>query len=108
MRLSGQMYEVEGMDEYEGDVQDAVVTNERIAMDWEEDGEALHAVLHSTDGGYSYKGTFGEPVLDPNCLMEAWRFKSLAGDELLWATWYRKDTGFGGTSFFHLGSDEDS
>lgn len=106
MRVTGQWYEVDGMDEPTCDIQDAIVTKDRIALDWEENGDMFHALLHSTDGGYNYQGHFGERLLDTNCVIEAWRFRSVAGDELLWVTWHRKDTGFGGTSLVHLGGRE--
>lgn len=102
MRMSGEWYEVDGMDDPTSEVHDAIVTKERLALDWNEGGGEFHAVLQSSDGGYSYQGTFGEPRLDPNCIIEAWRYRSIAGDELFWVTWHRKDTGFGGSSMLHI------
>lgn len=104
MKLTVQMYDVEGLDEYASDVKEAVVTNTKIAMDWEEGDELLHALLHSEDGGSVYKGNFGSPKPEKGCDMEATRFTSKNGEVLLWLTWKRKDRGVGGISIVHLAS----
>jgi hypothetical protein len=104
MRLTGQMFEVEGLDEFSSDVTEAVVTNSKISFDWDEDGEFMHAELHSTDGGTEYKGHFGSPRPEKGCVMEATRFQSKDGGVLLWLKWHRKDTGFEGDSILYLAS----
>lgn len=96
------MYEVEGLDEYDCKLKDAVVTNARIAIDWIEGEEWLHALLTSEDGGTLYKGNFGSPKPEKGCEMEAIRFTAKNGELLLWVTWKREDRGVGGSSIIHL------
>jgi hypothetical protein len=102
------MYSVDGLEEYEFVVKEAVVTNKRIAFDWVADGSTMYAVLHSTDGGTQYAGTFGTHVREKGCVMEATRFQSKSGEVLLWLTWHREDDGNGGTIIIHLAAEWES
>lgn len=100
-KLAGMFYEFEGDDAYEEDVRQAIITKDRMAIDWAEDDEAFLAVLHSEDG-YFYEGTFGSPRPEPAALMSGWLFKSVNGEYLFWMNWNRTDTGFGGSSLIFL------
>jgi len=40
-------------------VAEAVVTSERIALDWIENGVRYHLLAHSQDGGLTYQGNYG-------------------------------------------------
>ncbi|MEX1094604.1 MAG: four helix bundle protein [Planctomycetales bacterium] len=98
MILSGYVHEdLEGP---AGDVREAVVTKERIALTWEEEGQIFHAALRSEDGGCSYEGRFGEFGDEQAGTMAGWCYRSRCGDYLLWVEWFRPDTGYGGTSVF--------
>ena len=63
-------------------------------MDWDEDGNRMHARLLSQDG-LIYRGTFGDPTLNNDCKMDAVRH-DFNDDVFLLASWSRKDTGYGG------------
>lgn len=100
-KLTGRFYDFEGEEGYEEDVRQAIVTKERIAMDWDEDGELFLATLHSEDG-YFYEGTFGSPRPEPSTRMSGYLYKSVSGEYLFWAEWNRSDTGFGGANIIFL------
>jgi len=80
-KLTGMFYDFEGEDAYEEDVRQAIITKERIAMDWDEDGEPTLAVLHSEDG-YYYEGTFGCPRPEPSARISGYLYKSVSGEYL--------------------------
>jgi len=101
------MYDVDGLDAYDSDVQEAVVTNSRIVIDWDEDDDHFHAILHSEDGGTTYKGNFGSPEPDSKWVIGATRFTANNGEVLLWLDWDQKDRGVGGQNIVHLASDWD-
>lgn len=101
MRFAGTWQEVEDLEEDAFEISEAIVTKSRIAIDWEEGGDPRHAMLHSDDG-YFYRGTFGFPQLDSENKLEAWRYRSVAGDELLWIKWELGESGAAGTAMIHL------
>ena len=107
MKLTGESFDVEGLDEYTYEITDAVVTDKRISLDWEQDGFMYNAIMNSEDGT-NYVGAFGSPRPENGCHMEARRFKAKSGEELLWLKWNRKDTGYEGVSIVHLASDWES
>ena len=104
MKMTGCFFNVEGMDEWDLAVDDAIVTNSRMSLDWEEDGYKYNAVLKSEDGA-QYHGTFGSPGPMPKNTIEARRFKSTNGDELLWMKWYSDDSNNEGTCIVHLSAE---
>lgn len=108
MKCFGTSYDVEGLDAYTYDIPVAIVTDERIAIEWDEDEGRFLGVLHSTDGGNHYTGSFGLRGPQPGCEMEAWRYQSHDGDVLLWLKWSREDNGNGGTNIMCLSSKSDS
>ncbi len=70
MRYKGYLSDF-ALDEYDAEIKEAVLTEERVAIDWVEDGENYHLLAHSKDGGRTYDGTYGvsadgTPRLDPN------------------------------------------
>lgn len=107
MKLNGIWFDVEGLDEYTCVISDAVVTKEKLALDWTEDGSFFHALLTSTDGGTWYFGTYGSPGPEAGCHMEAQRFDAKSGEVLLRVKWFRKDTGYEGFGVIHLASHWD-
>ena len=104
MRLTGKMYDVDGLDEAASDIEESVITSSRIALDWDEDNERFHAVLHSKDGGITYQGNFGSPEPEAKWVMEAIRFTATNGQVLLWLKWHQKDRAVGGANIVHLAS----
>lgn len=107
MKFIGQYFEVEGLDEYAYCVDHAVVTAKRIALDWEDDGIPCLAVLHSTDGGYSYQGYYGPERPDTSLKIQAWRYRSVVGDTVLWIEWQNEAGGYSGSSIVHLVEEDD-
>ena len=91
-KLAGFMRETP--DDFDSDhdfrIRECVLTNEKLTMDWEEEGDKYHARLFSSDG-IVYRGTFGVPMLNEDCRMEAVRHQFNENTVLL-ATWSRKDT----------------
>lgn len=65
---------------YDFDVQDAVTTATKIALDWEED-EPLHATLKATAANTNYEGKFTRGT------MTAERYMGENDDELLVVHW---------------------
>jgi len=108
MKLTGESFDVEGLDEYTCEITDAVITDKRISFDWDEDGYKYNAILNSHDGGTTYIGAFGSPRPENGCHIEAKRFRAKSGEELLWLKWNREDTGNEGVSILHLASNWES
>ena len=65
MRYTGQISEIDTED-FDYVVTEAILTNERVAIDWEEGGEPFHLLAQSRDGGRTYRGTCGMPRPDPD------------------------------------------
>ncbi|MCE3014797.1 MAG: hypothetical protein ACK56W_18220 [Pirellula sp.] len=108
MKLTGVSYDVEGLEEYTYVITEAVMTDKRISMDWEESGYVYNAIMNSEDGGTYYVGTFGSPRPESSCHIEARRFRAKSGEELLWLKWNREDTGYEGVAIVHLASEWES
>jgi hypothetical protein len=107
MRLTGIFTEV-GLD-WEDDsskVIEAVVTSQRIAIDWIENEEKFHVVATSSDGGLTYKGRFGCPSPEDGWVMEITRFTAKNKAELLIAKWVQEDNGREGCNIFRLWSEK--
>jgi len=93
MKFAGTITELElDLEDYHHDIDQAVVTKNRIAMDWEEDGEKFHAVLTSTDG-VNYEGNFGLTELDKKWKMDAAKYTAADKDVLLLLKWIQTDSG---------------
>lgn len=102
MRCIGSFTTLEiDIDEINGDISEAVVTDSKISIDWVEDGENYFASLHSTNG-IEYDGTFGEPILNDACKMTGVKYEALDGSVLLLAKWVRKDLGTAGACYFEF------
>jgi hypothetical protein len=93
---------MEQIEECDYDVNEAVVTDRTIAIDWTEDGEKFHLLAKSSDGGVTYQGHFGWGVLNNNWMMEITRYTAADGDILLLANGHRKDTGDAGACLFEI------
>jgi len=103
MKLSGVIRDF-GTEGEEYDVREAVVTKDRISIDWNEGGETGHLEATSDDG-VTFRGVYGYPHPD------RWRSFHLvrytAGNRvLLYGTW-RNDAGNNtGHWLFALSPDE--
>ncbi len=71
-------------------ITDAVVTDDRVSLDWEEANWTGHLEATSTDG-QTYVGTYGYPRLDSDYHVEFTLFRANAGAKLLFGRWWGKD-----------------
>lgn len=102
MRYSGIVTELDlDLDDYDFDVIEAVVTKDRIAIDWKEDDQVFHVLAHSDDG-VTYRGNYGSPRPIPEYVMEFTKYTSADKGLLLLAKWYQTDNGNEGSCFFEL------
>jgi len=85
-------------------VAEAIVTPERIALDWIEDGVRYHLLAYSQDGGFTYEGNYGMFRPEEQWVIELSRYTATDGSVILFANWHDKDTGNEGTSMFELQS----
>jgi len=83
-------------------VAEAVVTPERIALDWIEQGVRYHLLAHSRDGGLTYQGNYGMFRPEEQWTIELTRYTAIDGSVILLANWYEKDSGHEGVSMFEL------
>ena len=83
-------------------VAEAVVTPERIALDWIENGVRYHLLAHSQDGGLTYQGNCGMFRPEEQWVIELTHYTAVDGSAVLLADWYEKDSGNGGSSMFKL------
>jgi hypothetical protein len=83
-------------------VAEAVVTPERIAVDWIENGIRYHLLAHSQDGGLTYQGHYGMFRPEEHWTIELTRYSAVDGSVVLMANWYEKDSGNEGSSMFEL------
>ena len=83
-------------------VAEAVVTPERIALDWIENGVRYHLLAHSEDGGLTYQGNYGMFRPEEHWVIELTCYTAVDGSAVLFANWYEKDSGNEGSSMFEL------
>ena len=83
-------------------VAEAVVTPERIALDWIEHGVRYHLLAHSKDGGLTYQGNYGMFRPEEQWTIELARYTAIDGSVILMGVWYEKDRGNEGFSMFEL------
>lgn len=107
MAFSGWIFDDVPLDEYDYDVKEAVVTDTRIAIDWDEEGTIFHLKASSTDG-VMYQGNYGTPRPDSTCHMELTRYLSREGDELLIGKWTDLESGATGMCIFELTKNVES
>jgi hypothetical protein len=107
MRLSGTRHDGPSW-EATWRVTEAIVTSERIALDWVEDGVPYHLAAHSRDGGLTYQGNYGMFRPEEPWVIELTRYTALDGSVLLLATWHEMDSGNEGSSMFNLKPQQES
>lgn len=86
------MYDIADENDHLCSVDEAVVTPDRIAFDWEEDYDKYVASLNSTDG-FEYSGDYGVAGFPRTGKMKAWLYRAQSGDLLLWMTWTNDENG---------------
>ena len=101
MRLTGTRYE-ELQWETSYRVAEAIVTTDRIALDWIEQGVRYHLLAHSHDGGLTYQGNYGMFRPEEQWVIELTRYVATDGSVVLFGVWHDKDTGNEGSSMFKL------
>ena len=106
MRLAGARYDdLQWEASYR--VPEAVITPERIALDWIEHGVRYHLLAHSQDGGLSYQGNYGMFRPEEQWTIELTRYTATDGSVVLLGNWHDKDTGNEGFSMFELQPGEE-
>ncbi len=90
------------LDECDFDVDEAVVTRNRISIDWKEDDLVCHVVLKSSDGGETFAGNYGTPVPKKEWFMEAKKYTAADKSILLLSKWYQTDNGREGSCIIEL------
>lgn len=89
-------------------VVEAVVTPERIALDWIDNGAQYHLLAHSQDGGLTYRGNYGMFRPEEEWVIELTRYTAVDGSAVLLARWHEKDSGNEGSTMFELKPQEES
>ena len=77
-------------------VTEAIVTPERIALDWLENGVKYHLVAHSQDRGLTYHGTYGMFRPEDDWSVRITRYTAVDSSVVLFCDWHEKDTGRAG------------
>src|SRR5688572_5856826 len=89
---------------YEGtdlQVTRAIVTADRLAIDWVHGREVGGFVAHSSDR-VVYNGTYGTPTLNPDCHVEFRLYRAANGEVMLFGEFWRADGADGGPWLLRL------
>jgi hypothetical protein len=86
-------------------VAEAIVTPERIAMDWIENGVRYHLLAHSQDGGLNYQGSYGMFRPEEDWEVRIRRYTAVDGSVALFCDWHEKDSGREGSWICRLESN---
>jgi len=98
---TGRFYSIDQEESWESDVREAVVTDEHISLDWDENGLLHHANLTSSDG-YCYVGRYGAATKSQVGSMSGYLCRSKSGDYVFWLEWENHENGYGGESIAFL------
>ena len=82
-------------------IDEAIVTNERIAIDWHEDEDAW-VLLATSEDGVEYRGTYGIDRPDPGREITLWRYTAVDGRVALLCEWREPAAGDGGWCMWEL------
>jgi hypothetical protein len=83
-------------------IEQAVVTPDRIALDWVELGVRYHLLAHSHDDGLTYQGHYGMFRPEEDWLAEITRYTAVDESVVLFCDWHEKDSGRAGSCMFRL------
>lgn len=92
MRYAGCMYDLD-LNQYDHSIKDAILTEERVAVDWVEAEEGFHLLAYSRDRGRTYEGTYGTPRPEPLLKVRLTRLLTFDDVPRLVAYWFNVDTG---------------
>jgi hypothetical protein len=92
----------QNLDDADYEISEAIVTRDRIAMDWEEDGTDFHLIARSNDGGATYQGNYGSPSPHQERTIELTKYVAADKAVLLLGKWYERDSGNEGWTIFEL------
>jgi hypothetical protein len=96
MKYTGCMTELGiEIDHFNFEVEDAVVTRDRIAMDWQENEVRHHAVLKSNDGT-NFIGNFGAAVPKTEWKIQGKKYTAADKSMVLLLRWTQEDFGRAG------------
>ncbi len=98
MRYSGRSF---GYEETGTRISDAIITENRLAIDWLEDGYPASLIVTSDDG-LQYQGTFGYPAPEERYRVEFRRFNDQTGEVILIGRWWQSDMAEGGNWMLRL------
>jgi hypothetical protein len=99
MNLKGRLVQSTGV-EQSITLTDAVITANRIALDWDHNGQQGHLIAKSTNGIH-FSGRYGYGRKSPGFECELTLYKS-NHEDLLYGTWRQLDTGQVGTLILRL------
>lgn len=96
MKYTGCMTELGiEIDNYDFNVEDAIVTRDKIAIDWRENEVLHHAVLRSRDG-VNYIGNFGAKVPKTEWKIQGKKYTASDKSMVLFLRWTQEDFGRAG------------
>jgi hypothetical protein len=90
MSVKGSIFEWEGTGAHY-QITGAAISDNRISIDWNEEGERGHLEADSADGVH-FRGSYGYTQPDPDYSFELRRFTS-GQDVLLFGTWFNRKSG---------------
>ncbi len=99
MHLKGRIVHGLGVEETIA-IEQAVVSAERIALDWNQNGRACHLIAKSPNGSH-FKGRYNFRRDASDCECELTLYKS-AHESLLYGTWREQQSGLMGTLVIRL------
>jgi hypothetical protein len=93
MKMKGTVYDLYSGAVLINKVTDAIVTSEKIAIDWvqSDDGQECGLTTTSTDSGLTWKGTWTYPESQPPCTVELTQYVAKNGSIILSGPWTRDD-----------------
>jgi len=104
MNYTGDVFDSKDLDLWEPDYQleRALVTEDKMLLDWHEGDNFFSSRLTSTDGGYTYEGIFGAPVANEDWEIKAYRYSAPNGEVALLIQWQQHDHGWDGCCVVRL------
>ena len=102
MNYSGVVFEKMNFWQPDHQVEQALVTEDRMLLNWRENGILFSSRLVSTDGGCTYEGVFGAPVPMEDWEIKAFRYSAPNADAVLLVQWQQHDHGLEGCCVVRL------
>ena len=91
LKYTGSMYYPAGVIGEDCKITEAIISQNRISIDWPEEGNRGHLEASSTDG-INFRGNYGYPVPSKDLVFELKRYD--ANKEILFfGTWHERDVG---------------